>query len=99
MAQRFFISFLAIFAFVGSAFLYGQSQTETSAQIAMSELPDAPIPAMESSSSSMPLASAAITSLGKPTQTKKHRWLTTYNGSIATLIVGEAIDSWVLIAI
>jgi hypothetical protein len=94
MAKRFFIGFLAIFAFVGSAFLYGQSQAETPAQVAVSELPDAPMPAMESSSDSMPFASAAITSLGKPAQAKKHRWLTTYNGSIATLIMGEAIDTW-----
>jgi len=94
MAKRFFIGFLAILAFMGSTLLYGQPQTATSAQVAVSELPDAPTPAMESSSSSMPFASAAITSLGKPAQVKKHRWLTAYNFSLLALAAGETVDSW-----
>ena len=93
MAKRFFIGFLAIFAFVGSAFLYGQSQAETPVQVAVNELPDAPIPVMESSSSSMlSLTRTPITSLSKSTRAKKRRWLTTYNISVATLTVSEIVD-------
>jgi hypothetical protein len=95
MVKRFFISFLAIFAFMGSALLYGQSTTETPAQIAVSELPDAPMPVMESSSSNMLPAVAAITSQAfrKPTPPKKHRWLNMYNLSLLTLAAGETVDS------
>jgi len=63
---------------------------------AVAEPPDAPIPAMESSSSSnMSFAStAAISQMGhKPAPTKKHRWLTAYNFSLFALPAGEIVDS------
>jgi hypothetical protein len=86
MAKRFFIGFLAIVAFAWSALLYGQFQTE---------LPDAPMPAMESSSSSMLPADAATTSqvFHKPAPAKKRRWLTAYGESVAALVSSEVVDS------
>jgi len=81
------IRFITILLFAGSVVLYGQSTTE---------LPNAPVPMMESSSSSNRLLTAtANTSQVSPTPapTKHRRWLTTYNGSLLTLVVGETIDS------
>jgi hypothetical protein len=86
MVKRFFIGFLAIFAFLGSAFLHGQSTTE---------LPDAPMPAMESSSSTMLPADAAVAlpAFRRPkAPIKKHRWLTAYNESVAALVLSEIVD-------
>jgi hypothetical protein len=88
---------LAIFVFVAPALLYSQPKTEMPKQpvVAVNELPDAPMPAMESSSSNMSFTSAGIASqtFRRPTPIKKHRWLTAYNFSLLTLAVGETVDS------
>jgi hypothetical protein len=78
---------LAIFVFVGPALLYSQSRTE---------LPDAPLPAMKASLSDMFFTSVVATSQTdhKLAPTKKHRWLNVYNLSLATLAVGEVVDTW-----
>ena len=62
--------------------------------VALNELPDAPVPAMESSSGSVSMFTLNTTTSKTVTQTKKHRWLTAYNASVATLIVGEVVDTW-----
>ena len=62
-------------------------------QVAVSELPDAPTPVVESSSSSM--SSLPETPTFKLAEAKKkHRWLTAYNESVATLALGEVVDAW-----
>ena len=88
--QKFFVSLVVVMTILCVPVC---ALAQQDMQVTMNELPDAPIPVVESSSSTL-FTSATMTSPSKPIQAKKHRWLTAYNESVVALVVGEAVDTW-----
>lgn len=73
---------------IGFMFAVGASAPSGAQDFTVSSLyPDIPSPRV-------PSVGATMKAPVQATSTFRHRWLTLNNGSIATLVVGAAIDSW-----